>query len=122
MPWLHDRAVTKNSSTKPGRFPGQPDSCGTLTSKGLAVVIATSAASSELETLLDKLGANEVIDATTTKDDIDEPKPAPEVFEKAMRSGSIDPKRALAIGDSVWDVEGGAGSWSGVHCSRVRRL
>ncbi len=98
-------------------FPGAAGLLRHAHEKGLAIVIATSAASSELETLLDKLGADEVIDATTSEDDIAEPKPAPEVFEKAMRSGSIDPKRALAIGDSVWDVQGARAA--GLACIAV---
>jgi phosphoglycolate phosphatase-like HAD superfamily hydrolase len=85
--------------------------------KGLGIVIATSAAAGELETLLDKLGADDVIDAKTTDDDVKNPKPAPDVFERAMASGSIDPKRALAVGDSIWDVKSARAA--GIGCVAV---
>jgi HAD superfamily hydrolase (TIGR01549 family) len=98
-------------------FPGAADLLRYAHEVGLAIVIATSAAASELDILLEKLGAKDVIDAATTDDDIDEPKPAPEVFEKAMASGSINPKRALAIGDSVWDIKSARSA--GIGCVAV---
>jgi HAD superfamily hydrolase (TIGR01509 family) len=98
-------------------FPGAADLLRHANEQGLAIVIATSAPANELNTLLDKLAVSDVIAATTTDDDIDEPKPAPEVFEKAMVAGSIDPQRALAIGDSVWDIKGARSA--GVGCVAV---
>lgn len=85
-------------------FPGAADLLRHAHGKGLTVVMATSAVANELDALLDKLGAFDVIDAITTSDDIDEPKPASDVFAKAMKTASVDPRRALAVGDSVWDV------------------
>ncbi len=84
---------------------------------GLAVVIATSAVSDELNAVLGKLGAADAITAQTTADDIDEPKPHPEVFVKAMEVGDIDPRRAIAVGDSVWDVK--AARAAGIACVAV---
>ena len=98
-------------------FPGAAALLRHSHARGLAVVLATSAPASELDLLFDQLGANDVIDAMTTDDDIDEAKPAPEVFVKAMKSGSVDPKRALAIGDSVWDVESARAA--GIGCIAV---
>jgi len=98
-------------------FSGAADLLRYAHDNGLGIVIATSAAAGELETLLDKLGAEDVIDAKTTDDDVKNPKPAPDVFEKAMASGSIDPKRALAVGDSVWDVKSARAA--GIGCVAV---
>jgi HAD superfamily hydrolase (TIGR01509 family) len=84
---------------------------------GLAVVIATSAISDELDALLEKLDVADTITAQTTADDIDEPKPDPEVFVKAMEAGGIDPRRAIAVGDSVWDVK--AARAAGIACITV---
>jgi HAD superfamily hydrolase (TIGR01509 family) len=86
-------------------FPGASELLRLCHRSQLAVVIATSAASDELDQLLEKLGADDAIDAQTTADDIDEPKPDPEVFLKAMEAGAIDPRRAIAVGDSVWDIK-----------------
>ena len=89
---------------------------------GLSVVIATSAVSEELDALLTKLEADDAIDAQTTADDISEPKPGPEVFLNAMEAGGIDPRRAIAVGDSVWDVKAARAGWYRVHRRRKRRL
>jgi HAD superfamily hydrolase (TIGR01509 family) len=88
-----------------------------LHAEGLAVVLATSAPSDELDILRAALGADDVIDGQTTSDDISQSKPSPEVFEKAMGSFSIDPRHALAIGDSIWDVR--AARAAGIGCLAV---
>lgn len=95
-------------------FPGSADLLRLCHSNGLSVVIATSAVSDELNVLLTMLGADDAIDARTTADDIDEPKPDPEVFLKAMETGGIDPARAIAVGDSIWDVK--AARAAGIPC------
>ena len=95
-------------------FPGAADLLRVCHSNGLSIVIATSAVSDELNVLLTMLGADDAIDARTTADDIDEPKPGPEVFFKAMETGGIDPARAIAVGDSIWDVK--AARAAGIPC------
>ena len=84
---------------------------------GLSVVIATSAVADELNVLLRKLEADDAIDAQTTADDIEVPKPDPQVFRKAMEVGGINPRRALAVGDSIWDVQ--AARAAGIACIAV---
>jgi HAD superfamily hydrolase (TIGR01509 family) len=86
-------------------FPGGADLLGACHRKGLAVVIASSAAADELHALLERLGAAEAIDASTSADDVEASKPDPEVFLKAMEVGKVDPKKALAVGDSIWDIQ-----------------
>ena len=58
-----------------------------------------------------------LIDAVTSADDVRSAKPDPEVFETGMRSGGIDPRLALAVGDSVWDVR--AARAAGIGCAAV---
>jgi HAD superfamily hydrolase (TIGR01509 family) len=98
-------------------FPGADDLIRQVHDSGLAVVIATSAVKDELETLLDLLDTEKLIDAKTTADDIEKAKPDPEVFIRAMEVGSIDPLRALAIGDSIWDIR--AAKDAGIGCVAV---
>jgi HAD superfamily hydrolase (TIGR01509 family) len=98
-------------------FPGAAQLLRRLHGAGLIVVLATSAPDDELQVLREILDADDAIDAQTTADDIDESKPAPAVFLTAMKSSSIDPKRALAIGDSVWDVQ--AARAAGIGCITV---
>jgi HAD superfamily hydrolase (TIGR01549 family) len=98
-------------------FPGAAHLLRECHANGLAVVIATSAVGDELDFLLDRLGASDAIDATTTADDIDKAKPDGEVFTKAMEAGGIDPRHALAVGDSVWDIQ--AARSAGIGCIAV---
>ena len=98
-------------------FPGAADLLQRLHDSGLAVVLATSAPEDELAVLLQKLDAGTAIDAQTTADDIKESKPAPEVFLTAMKTASIDPGWAIAVGDSVWDVQ--AARAAGIGCVAV---
>ena len=84
---------------------------------GLAVVLATSAPAAELAELRKVLDADDAIDEQTSADDVAKSKPDPEVFVTAMENARIDPRRALAIGDSVWDIR--AARSAGIACITV---
>jgi HAD superfamily hydrolase (TIGR01509 family) len=98
-------------------FPGSRELLHQIHDLGLAVVLATSAPAAELAQLREVLDADDAIDEQTTADDVANSKPDPEVFVTAMQSASIDPRRALAIGDSVWDVR--AARSAGIACITV---
>ena len=98
-------------------FPGAGALLQQVHDLGLAVVLATSAPADELAELRKVLGADDAIDGQTTADDVARSKPDPEVFVKAMESAAIDPKRAIAIGDSVWDIR--AARSAGIACITV---
>ena len=98
-------------------FPAARDLLRQLHAHEVAVVLATSSPADELTAVLAQLDADDAIDAQTTADDVKESKPAPEVFAAAMSSGAVDPARALAIGDSVWDVQ--AARAAGIGCIGV---
>lgn len=84
---------------------------------GLVVVLATSAPTDELDLLRKAIDADDVIDGQTTSDDVEKSKPSPEVFEAAMKTFAIDPRHALAVGDSIWDVR--AARAAGLGCLSV---
>ena len=84
---------------------------------GPTVVLATSAPDDELARLRKVLDADTAIDGQTSADEVTHSKPDPEVFLKAMESASIDPGRALAVGDSVWDIR--AARAAGIACITV---
>jgi HAD superfamily hydrolase (TIGR01509 family) len=114
-------------AARPGRYreliaeahvvPGAAELLGRCSKNGLGVVIATSAEPEELTVLLEKLGADDTIDATTTSADVKRSKPNAEVFLKAMEAGQLDPKRTIAVGDSVWDID--AARSAGIGCIAV---
>jgi HAD superfamily hydrolase (TIGR01509 family) len=98
-------------------FPGATELLHQLHDAGVAVVLATSSPKDELEPLLELLHADPAIDGRTTADDVEHSKPEPDIVQAALKVGSIDPRRALMIGDSVWDVR--AARAAGVGCVAV---
>ena len=98
-------------------FPGAAKLLRRLHGAGLAVVLASSSPKDELEPMLELLDVGDAVDAWTSADDVEEPKPAPDVFLAAMKAGGIDPARALAVGDSIWDVR--AARAAGIGCLGV---
>jgi HAD superfamily hydrolase (TIGR01509 family) len=75
-----------------------------LSSRGIRVVLATSAPEDELAMLMDTLDAEDAIHATTNADDVETAKPEPGLIEVALQRAGADPSDALFIGDSVWDM------------------
>jgi HAD superfamily hydrolase (TIGR01509 family) len=98
-------------------FPGARDLVIDAHRRGLGAVLATSSPADELDLLLATLDIDDYLEGKTTADDIDESKPAPEVFLTAMARHSLDPGRTLAIGDSIWDVR--AAREAGIGCIAV---
>lgn len=98
-------------------FPGAAQLLRRIHGGGVVVALATSAPDDELAVLRKTLDADDAIDAQTTADDVGSSKPDPEVFLVAMQEASIDTRRALAVGDSVWDVQ--AARAAGIGCVAV---
>ena len=98
-------------------FPGARDLVIDAHRLGLAVVLATSSPADELDVLLAILDIDDFLEGKTTADDIDESKPAPDVFLTAMTGNSLDPGRTLAVGDSTWDLW--AARDAGIGCIAV---
>lgn len=74
-----------------------------LKARGHVVVLASSSIERHLERFLDVLRAREVVDAWTTKDDVEASKPDPDLVEAALdRAGTRD---AILVGDTPWDVK-----------------
>jgi HAD superfamily hydrolase (TIGR01549 family) len=69
----------------------------------LTVVLASSSPQDELDHYLDLLDARDLLDAWTTKDDVDATKPDPDLVAVALeKAGTED---AVMVGDTGWDVE-----------------
>jgi HAD superfamily hydrolase (TIGR01509 family) len=98
-------------------FPRAAEALRGAHNRGLLVVLATSAPDDELAILRKVLKAEDVIKGQTSADDVHSSKPDPEVFVVAMKRFSIDPRRALAVGDSVWDIK--AARAAGIGCIAV---
>jgi HAD superfamily hydrolase (TIGR01509 family) len=71
---------------------------------GLQVAVASSAKKDELGKYLDIAGITDLVDVTTSSDDAQESKPAPDIFEVALKKLGIEGADAVAIGDTPYDA------------------
>jgi HAD superfamily hydrolase (TIGR01549 family) len=74
-----------------------------LKARDLTVVLASSSPQDELDHYLDLLDARDLLDAWTTKDDVDATKPEPDLVVAALAKAGSD--EAVMVGDTPWDIE-----------------
>ena len=87
-------------------LPGAKELLASLTDRGYEVwFAATSAKSEELEHHMEDLEAEGKIAGVVSSEEVEGTKPAPEVFELALKRAGGLPEETVAVGDSVWDVE-----------------
>ena len=95
-------------------FPGAADLLRTTKQAGLRVILASSASGDEVEHLRQAIGADDVIDVVTSKDDVRSSKPDPDLVQAALDKGGLTAAHAIFVGDTVWDVE--AAERAGMSC------
>lgn len=71
----------------------------------MKVAVASSAKKSELEVYLDIAGVKDLIDVATSSEDAEQSKPAPDIFQVALRKLGIEGPEAVIIGDTPYDAE-----------------
>src|SRR5436305_14689805 len=86
-------------------FDGATDLLRATKKSGLVVVLATSASAKEAQHLRAALDADDAIDEVTSKDDVEQSKPDPDIVQTALDKVGLDATNALFVGDTVWDVE-----------------
>ena len=87
--------------------------------RGLKVVLASSASRDELDHYVGLLGIADLVDASTTADDVETSKPAPDIFGVALdKLAGVDPADAVVVGDTPYDVE--AAAKAGMRAVAVR--
>ena len=95
------------SEVKP--FPGARALLAHAHEAGQKVVLASSASKAELDHYLDLLDAHELVDATTTSEDVENTKPAPDIFTTALKKvASLRPDEVMVVGDTPYDIEAAA--------------
>ena len=76
---------------------------------GRQVVLASSASSEELEHYLGLLNAAEIVGVSTTSDDVERTKPAPDIFATALEKlSSLEASEVIVVGDTPYDIEAAA--------------
>ncbi len=76
---------------------------------GRQVVLASSASSDELDHYLELLDAREIVSVSTTSDDVEKTKPAPDIFATALEKLSpLNASEVVVVGDTPYDIEAAA--------------
>jgi HAD superfamily hydrolase (TIGR01509 family) len=74
-----------------------------LKERGLEVVLASSSIQKHFDHFVELIGAKELADGWTTKDDVEASKPEPDLVNAALAKTDAD--MAVMVGDTPWDVE-----------------
>ena len=74
-----------------------------LKERGHEVVLASSSIEKHFDHFAELVGAKELADGWTTKDDVERSKPEPDLVRAALEK--TEAERAVMIGDTPWDVE-----------------
>jgi beta-phosphoglucomutase-like phosphatase (HAD superfamily) len=71
---------------------------------GLRIAIGSSAKKEELNKYLDIARIADLVDMTTSSEDAEQSKPAPDIFEIVLKKLGIEGGDAVAIGDTPYDA------------------
>jgi membrane protein len=87
-------------------FPGARDLLVRVHETGRRVVLASSASTEELEHYIELLDIRDIVAETTSADDVEHTKPAPDIFATALaKVAPLRPDEVIVVGDTPYDVE-----------------
>ena len=86
-------------------FPGAQALLNHMRSHGLKLAIASSAKPDELRSLLQLVGAADLIQEKTSSEEAKDSKPAPESVEVTLQKMGYLPNAVLMLGDTPYDIE-----------------
>jgi HAD superfamily hydrolase (TIGR01509 family) len=82
-----------------------PDLLRRVRDAGVRIAVASSAKKDELGEYLDIARVADLVDVTTSSDDVEESKPAPDIFEVVLKKLGMRGGDTVAIGDTPYDAE-----------------
>jgi HAD superfamily hydrolase (TIGR01509 family) len=85
-------------------FPGVREALRTFAGRGLKLAFASSSNPDEVEYYVSLLGAEDLLEGSTSKGDAKFSKPSPEIFQAALERVRTKREHALAVGDTPFDV------------------
>jgi len=85
-------------------FAAVPDLLRRVRDTGAMVAIASSAKKDEVQRYLDIACISDLVDVATSAEEVDESKPAPDVFEEVLKKLAIERADAIAVGDTPYDA------------------
>ena len=87
-------------------FPMARDLLQRVQQTGQRVVLASSASKAELDHYLDLLDARDIVSETTSADDVENTKPAPDIFATALKKiAPLTADEVIVVGDTPYDIE-----------------
>ncbi len=98
-------------------LPGAKELIDSLAKLDYGVWLATSADPEELEHSLEALEAEGKLSGIVNSSDVEESKPAPDIFELALKKADVEAHEAVTVGDAIWDVE--SAKAAGIRCVAV---
>ncbi|MEA3052954.1 MAG: hypothetical protein QOG72_1857 [Sphingomonadales bacterium] len=90
-------------------FPGVRALFERLVADDIRIVLASSSHSEEVDYYLGLIGAADLVSATTSKDDVENSKPCPDIFAAALaKVAPLVAEEAAVVGDTPWDAKAAA--------------
>ncbi len=86
-------------------YPGVRDLLAELRERGIPCAVATGKAGARARSLLDGLGVLDRFEQVIGSDEVEKPKPAPDIVRRALELMDVDKSEAVMIGDAVYDLE-----------------
>ena len=86
-------------------LPGAKELIASLIERGYEVWFVTSAKPEELELHQERLESEGKIAGIVNSSEVENSKPAPDIFELALEKAGSSPEETVSVGDTVWDVE-----------------
>lgn len=86
-------------------FPGAKKLVQKMISHDLQLVVATSSSKEDLEGILKKIGIEDLIQHTTSADDVDRSKPEPDIILEALKIVQASPEESIMLGDTPYDIK-----------------
>ncbi len=91
-------------------LPGAKELITSLLERGYEVWFVTSAKDEELEHHIGELEAEGEITGVVNSSDVENSKPAPDIFELTLEKADASPEETVAVGDAIWDIESANGA------------
>jgi phosphoglycolate phosphatase-like HAD superfamily hydrolase len=90
-------------------FPGVRDLFERLAAEGIRIVLASSSHAEEVDYHLSLIACADLVSAATSKDDVENSKPCPDIFAAALgRVAPLGADDAAVVGDTPWDARAAA--------------
>lgn len=91
-------------------FGGVPELLHELRDRGVRMAVATGKSGPRARSLLASLGVLDFFDHVIGSDEVERPKPAPDIVRRALMLLNTEPEEALMIGDAVTDLTSARGA------------